>query len=85
MKEGMIKNKVLDEIISLMGEKEVEMLKGKKKPAIISAEITTATPMKKEEMEDMGEEKMSEESESPEMEVENLDPEMIKKILKSLK
>lgn len=79
MQDLKMKEKILDEIMSLMDEKEVDGLK-KKSPKFMKVEIEAASPMKKEEGEKM----------APEMEMEDdgmekeLDDESIKELLKSL-
>ena len=76
MKDLDLKNKVLDEIISMMGDKEGEMLK-KKSPKFMAMEIEMKKPMEGEEKESSGLMKMMSknkpmmgESEKPEMEME---------------
>lgn len=72
-----LKSKVLDEIISLMDEKEGEGLK-KKSPKFMAMSVEVKKPSEKELP------KVEIENEGEEME-EELDPEMIKKLLEQLK
>lgn len=84
-----IKNKVLDEIISMMKDKEVDGLK-KKSPKFMAMSVEVAKPEEKL-MEKMAGDKSEmipaiEKEESPELgDDEELSEEMIKKLLEQLK
>lgn len=78
MKNMDLKSKVLDEIISLMDEKEGEGLK-KKSPKFMAMSVEVKKPSEKELPKELVVENEGEEME------EDLDPEMIKKLLEQLK
>ena len=86
-KELGIKSKVLKEIMDMMDMTEGENLK--KHPKLIAAKVTVAKPVNEEEkekiMEDMDEKKESMEEESDELDLENIDPELLKKLMKLAK
>lgn len=88
-----IKSKVLDEIMQLMDAKDGEKLM--KHPKLVAAKISIAKPVEMEmekkgdeeddmegESEDMGEMEMPE---GDEIDLENMDPKLLKKMLAMLK
>lgn len=81
-----IKQKVLDEIISLMDEEEGNKLK--KHPKLMAAKISVEKAAPKEMMSEMmpeGEGEESEDSEDEGLELEGLDEEMLAKLAKLIK
>ena len=82
-----IKNKILQEMIDLMDMNEKENLK--KHPKLIAAEVKIEKPMGKQMGKPMDNAEMENEDEGDdsenELELENLDPELIKKLMKLAK
>lgn len=91
MKDLDLKNKVLDEIISMMGDKEGEMLK-KKSPKFMAMEIEMKKPAEGEEkepsglMDMMSKDKKPMMGDKPEMEMEGdeIPDDILEELLKKL-